>query len=331
VSLIRIPIAPPKSDRVEGRRRPDEVLGIKGGASPWGNSTWKRLRSCPREHALAVVAGIRSMSDSEALTQGIIFHHALEAFYRYIQQHQRPYDAMKRKTDGFLYGGIPDAEGFAWKAIKPFIAEDGYSKTYTAIERMLASYFDTFRRQDRWRIIAVEETLQYADDGMIYSARLDLIVEDYDRRGMWIVEHKSAKAITDTLLSGYQLDQQILGQAWLLTRCVDLSKYPKLRGVLVNITTKTATPKHERVEVMPSRYHLDEFERSMRSWYDIMPVFEELGWPKALGNCAGPAQYFSKCDYFDLCYGRPEATVEELSGADDALPFGYMRRAEKGT
>ena len=327
---IHLPIKAPKSDYVVGRRRVEDVLGIENAASAFGNTYWKRLRGCPREHGLFHVAGVRRVGDSEALSLGVLYHHALEVFYKHIQQHQSRYEPSKYKTDGFLYGAIPDAERFAWKALEPFIKEEGYEETYPAVERMLASYFDCFRRQDPWRIVAVEETLQYSDSGMSYSARLDLIVEDMARGGLWIVEHKSARLITDELISGYQLDQQILGQVWLMQRCVDLTKYPPLRGVTISITTKTKQPKHERVEVLPSRYHLAEFERSLRSWYGIREDFETFGWPKALGNCAGPAHYFRKCDYFDLCHGQPEATEEDLTAADVDLPFGYVKRSEEG-
>ena len=171
----------------------------------------------------------------------------------------------------------------------------------------------------------VEENLEYSDDGIEYSARLDLIVEDYTRGGMWVVEHKSARSITPELLAGYQLDQQVLGQLWLLEHCVDLSAYPSLRGVLVNITTKHKTgPKLERLEVSRSRKHLAAFESSMRSWYEVAQVLEDLDWPQALGSCAGPSRYFSRCDYYDLCFGHPDVSVEQL--VREEPPLGFIRK-----
>lgn len=116
---------------------------------------------------------------------------------------------------------------------------------------------------------------------------------------------------------------QIVGQVWLLKVCVDLDRYPPLRGVLVNIITKQPTPRFERVEVCPSRDHLAGFEEAQRGWAAIEGAFSQVGWPKALGNCNGPARHFSTCDYFSLCHTHPRATVADLL-ASPAVPDGYV-------
>jgi hypothetical protein len=143
-----------------------------------------------------------------------------------------------------------------------------------------------------------------------------------------IVTHNTTRTITDDLIEGYQLDQQILGQAWLMENCVDLERYAPFGGVEVNITTKHKLPRHERVAVTPSRYHLSEFEESIRHWNSLEREFEKRNWPKALGNCAGPARYWSRCDFYNVCYGMPNATVKELA-ALDAPPYGFRRATEE--
>jgi hypothetical protein len=302
--LLPKPAAKPDTSK---RRPAQVVLGVvDAGASPAGSTYWKTMRRCPREHALRHVAGLRRSSGaSEALTVGWLFHLALEAYYRSLL------------TDA---DGVSD-EGAAWAAIKKLEGEGGYEETYPEVERLLAGYFETYRRQDAWRVVAVEETLASVDDGLHYSARLDLVIEEAGR--LWIVEHKTARAITPDLLSGYQMDMQIMGQVWLFGRCVDLSVYPPLAGVKINIATKTKVPKYERVEVYPSRQHLAAFEESMRQWSALEGAFAGLGWPKALGNCTGPSRYFGQCDYFDVCHGRPEANVGMISAEDP--PFGFTR------
>ncbi len=352
MALIRLPMKREKPRRRTDRRPPGQVLDAHDAPSARGNSFYKRVRLCPREHALAVEAGLRRPGDNEALTAGFTVHHALEAYYRAIQTWQRSIElndeGMKNKlkvrmervsshNHEYLWGGIPSAEQAAWKAIEPMRTEPGYAETYEEVERMVAHYLDHYRRQDRWRVIAIEETLEYEDRGVFpspassspsippleYSARLDLIVEDLKRGGMWIVEHKTTKVVTADLIAGYQLDQQILGQVWLMHNCVDLSAYPPLRGVLVNLVTKHMTPKFERVEVLPSRYHLAAFEESMRAWNSLLPIYERLGWPKALGNCAGPARYWRRCEFFEVCHGQPELTV--VDAVKQEPPFGFVR------
>lgn len=340
-NLILIPSKKVRKKFHDDRRNPAELLGLEGGASPRGNSFYSRVRKCPREHALATITGLRRQGDWEALTLGLAFHLALETYYKAIQTWQQSIELNDEGTknklksrgadDNYLFGGIPSAEQAAWKAIEPLRNEEGFEETYEDLERMLAHYFDTYRRQDRWRIVAVEETLIYDDSQvtpivvspLVYSARLDLIVEDYARGGMWIVEHKTARAITDDLLEGYQLDQQTLGQVWLMHACVDLRSYPRLMGMMVNITSKHKTPRFERPMVCPSKYHLAAFEESMRAWNAMLPVYKQLGWPKALGNCAGPSRYWSRCAYFDVCHGRPELSVDQLRREEP--PFGFVR------
>lgn len=328
IAIPNVPAARPK--RNENRQDPFELLGVENvGASKRGNTHWKRMRTCPREHALYNLVKLRRKGDSEALTVGVAFHHALEVYYRTIQAHQLQIDRYNENPGSnadadYFFGNVAEAEKLAWASIDGFRGVADYAETYAELERMLAGYFDSYRRKDRWRVIAVEESLEYDDGAMEYSARLDLIVEDYDRNGMWVVEHKTAKTITDDLLAGYQLDQQILGQVWLLQNCVELSHYPPLKGVLVNITTKHKRgARVERVECMPSKYHLSAFAESMRAWCALAPCFEQLGWPQALGNCAGPSRFWSKCDYYDLCYGQPHLSVEQL--ADAPAPMGFVR------
>lgn len=343
------------------RRPPHEVFGwsTEGGPSAKGNSTFKRMRMCPREHALASFARLRRIGDHEALTQGITFHYALEHYYLEIQRAQqellaqaaafsdttRPLRMLPEAQRKLLYwNSIELAEGRAWDVIEPMKDEPGYEETYEEIERMLASYFDAYRRKDPWLILAVEENLEFwiersvsinlrGADAILepvfgYTARLDLIVEDLETNRTLIIEHKTARTLTDDLIDGYQLDQQILGQAWLFTNCVDMAKYAPFGGVIVNITTKHKLPKHQRVDVLPSRYHLGAFQESIIHWNSLEREFEKRGWPKALGNCAGPARYWSRCDFYNVCYGMPELAVSDLAKLNDP-PHGYRHATQE--
>lgn len=308
------------------RRRVEDVLQIVGGASPRGSSYWKRVRRCPREHGLYSIGLRKGAERSEALDLGLLFHHALEVYFKTVQLYQ---SKLTKRDEEFYWGSAAAAEKAAWDSIAPFADEEGYSSTYARVEKMLIQYFENYRRRDRWRIIAVEETLIYDEADLTYTARLDLIVECADRGGMWIVEHKTAQSITEDLLHNYALDLQIVGQVWLMQQVIDLDEYPPLRGVLVDIMTKPKSTKHgsitvpkfERFEVCPSREHVEEFYNSMVQWTAVSQTFEQLGWPKALGNCAGGMRFFRKCPYFDLCDTRPKASVADFAAElkNDAL------------
>lgn len=349
--------------RVGLRRGPAHVVGQEGApagsSSPTGSTFWKRVRRCPREHALYNYARLRGLTDDEALTVGFLFHHGLEVFYRTVWEHQQQLVASGYDTRDpdpfFLYGANQKAQNAVWEALKPVSMEPGYFEptgdariepTWTVVERCLASYFERWIERDRWRIIAVEETIEFVEptphqlvlsrpSGDVveilqrltrayrYSARLDMIVECYDRGGMWAVEHKTARFISRDLLEGYQLDLQILGQAWLITRCVDLSELPPYKGVIVNITSKQKNPMLERVEVCPSEMHLQAFEKSVNGWGVIESVQRELGYPHAFGACNGPDRGYRRCAYFDLCHAYPNASVAALTDGD--APDGFVR------
>lgn len=326
---VRLTEGNPKTPKDTPRRKVEEVLGVEGGASPRGSSYWKALRVCPRESALRNIAKLVPMGTSQtALDVGLLFHHALENYYLVLQASQaraeRERPLKKRKLgleqQEWCWSGMAEAERAAWLSIKQFSAEEGYEEIYAEVERLVGSYLEFYRRKDLWRVVSVEETLQYADAGMAYSARLDLIVEDLSAGGLYVIEHKTARSASADVLEGYQMDMQILGQVWLLGACVDFTSLPTLKGVRVNITTKHKTPQHHRVEVLPSNLHLKSFEDEQRNLFAVAAYYAKLGWPKHLGNCTGAARYFQRCGFFDVCHGHPADTVEELR---DNPPFGY--------
>ena len=304
------------------KRRPvDEVLGVPGGASERGSTYYKQLRTCPRAGAFRAAGLARQDGGSKNLDVGLLFHAGLEAYYDAVKlwQDTMPQDKLHKLSAAELVPVRFEAE--VWERLRAFESEPGYEATFADVERVLSGYFDAYRGMDAWRILAVEETLEYDDGVCEFTARLDLVVYDYVKGGVWVVEHKTTRAITEAMLSGYQMDFQTLGQCWLIDHCVDLSDLGPFQGVCVNIISKAKTPKVARVEVCPSRRHLAVFEQSLAAQRAVAEYARTLGDPLWLGNCSGPAQYFGTCDYFDLCHGQPGLSVAEILAGDP--PFGF--------
>jgi hypothetical protein len=322
--MIRVPR--PKLKLTVVRRGFDEVLGVENAASSRGSTYWKQLRRCPREHALHQL-GLRGGQPSEALTVGALFHLGLETYYRVIQAHQDALDHAQR-DDHYFWGAAGKAEAAAFEALSALEAEPGYEDTYPEVERLLVAYFTRYRHQDRWRVLAVEDTLEVDDAAFAYSARLDLIVEDEADKRTKIVEHKTARAITADLVQNYQMDLQILGQVWLWNELIDPAPYYPFGGVVIDVTTKRKRPgpEFERLVVNPSRYHLDAFVEAQTSWEVLRDAYAQVGYPKALGNCVGASRYFSTCTYYDLCHGRPEFSVADWQReiSESGAPYGYV-------
>lgn len=338
---IRLPISGQKGTKDPERRHFEKVLGIQGGASPRGSSFWKQVRLCPRESGLQQ-AGLKRdgfLPGRVALDMGLVWHHALEAYYRALMDYQEAnpltmQEHFDRDFGRYCVAGQVPAERAAWEALTPFQGEPGYEDISATVTRMLGGYFEFWRPQERFKILGVEETLEYVGEGdpgdgecypFRYSTRLDTLVEDLLDGGMWILEHKSATALTDSLMSGYQLDLQILGQVWCAEGLVDECAredvvLPPFKGVIVNIATKGLKPQYARIRVSPSPAHMQMFEDAAAAQAVALALWESLGWPKHLGACNGGGRYFQTCQYFDVCLGHPLDTVEELT---QNPPFGF--------
>lgn len=312
----------PLQRKADAPRRPLDVLGIEDvGASRRGSTYYKTLLSCPREFALRNVVGLRLEQEQKHFTVGKLFHYAMQVFYASQRVFQQQYEKEHRhylKHDDYYWLNEPAAAKAAYKAILPVSEEPGYEDIWEEVERVVDAYLDYYMGRDRFRVIAEEETLEYISQHYDYTARIDLIVQDMKDRRMWIIEHKSAKVIGLDLLESYQMDWQILGQVFLVQRCVDLDKYPRFGGVRVNIASKHKTPRLVRHDVCPSQAHIDDFEHQMVAWMSVQENMERLGWPKSLGHCSGYARGYSRCTYYEVCHGFPAASVTDISEWKDA-------------
>lgn len=302
------------------------------GASAKGSTYRKSLIQCPHEHGLLYEIGLRPGVPTEALTVGLIFHYALQRYYEEIFRHQRKFEAFWAKShskdplgylnaDSYYWGYEGEAAKLAWSHIQPLQKAPGYEKTWETVARIVDGYFDRYSRVDRWRIIAVEETIEYygLQAGFFdHTARLDLLIEDMSVNRVFNVEHKTARWITQDLVDFYDLDLQILGQMWLAARCVNWKGFPAFGGNKLNIVSKTKTPIFIRHDVLPSERHLLAFERMLGQWEQLRDVYAGMGWPKALGQCAGAPRGYSQCQFYELCREHPLETVESIGKWRDA-------------
>lgn len=310
MAKIQFNVGVSKSE-IDGRRKVADILGGDG-PSPVGSNFYKSAMGCGFEHALTYVHRLRPVAQNEAFGVGSIFHKALEVYYKHILAFQRALDEQGTHRDDFYYFGCQlEAQQAAWDAVGMFATEPGYTQTWETLQRILEAYFEKYTGIDRWRIIAVEETLRFESDELDFSSRLDLIVESEGRT--WLVEHKTAKQISVDSLAHYDMDLQTLGQQWLFYECVDGTAFLPFAGVIVNIVTKHKTPQLFRKPVLSSRAHLQMFEHAMRMWFLLRLEQEKLGWPRSLGHCAGAARGYSKCQFFDLCRSWPTLTLEEIA------------------
>lgn len=312
----------PSKRKINPERPKLEQLGLPNpGPSSRGSTYYKKLLACPREHALYAEVGLRPQVLSEALTIGVLFHQALQEYYMVGFDYQREHLATNTKrTDDFYWAWHKEGMRAAYAVVDKIAGQPDYEKEYKKLMDLLDAYFQQYHRQDRWEILAVEETLEWHGK-FVYTSRLDLIVFDRAQGGMFIVEHKTASSLGDDLLDSYEMDWQVLGQVWLFNRCVDLSKYPPFLGVYINLITKHTEPRMVRFPVNPSPAHLRDFERNFTHWLHMRRAAAQAGWPKSLGACSGYARGYAKCDYYSLCQAFPENTVQDWIKEPEPLGF----------
>lgn len=320
-----------------GRRSPHEVLGVApGSGSPRGATYWRRVLRCPREHALATIARIVPERTSEALSLGWAYHQALEAYYRAVLAWHGTDLGGERVTA--IRCGAPEwhqaraeAQRAAWRVVHAFEREPGYEEFHATLSRAVAAYLDV-AAEEKWAVLAVEETLAVVRPAP-YTARLDLVAVALgatpEEDVTWVVEHKTARGIGADTLSGYQLDLQTLGQAYLWTRCVDQGAYPPCRGVKVAITSKAKTPQHIRVDAIFGDQHLEAFEWSLEAAAAQERALEAHGYAPNFSACAGAVRGYSRCAYYDLCFAQPRMDVHDIR--HDDLPPGFMVVADVDT
>lgn len=316
-----------------------EVLQMEDvGASSYGSTYRKSLIQCPFEHGLLYEVGLRPESPAEALTVGIIFHYALQRYYEELMRYQREFERDWRKAhpanpegyrtqDAYYWAHETEAANIAWNAIQPLQHADGYAETWETVSRCVSGYFDRYARLDRWRIIAVEETVEYlgVEAGTFnHTARLDLFVEDTVLGRVFLIEHKTAKYLNSTLLDFYDLDFQILGQCWLAAKCLDWQAIGiPFGGVLINITTKhKSVTQFSRHAVLPRPDHLRAFETMVGQAENMREFHKSVGWPKSFGQCAGAPRGYAKCQFYELCREHPLETTESIKAWRDA-PKGF--------
>lgn len=311
------------------RRALGEVLGVESSASKRGSTYYGRLLTCPREFALANVVGLRPLAVAEPLTTGIAYHHALETYYDSIADHQKALRKASKKPlntkatkEHFFWGASREAQEKAFASIERIRSEPGYELTWQTLERILNFYFETYWKVDEWEVLATEYPVEVnVGAGVTYTTRLDLITHDHKRNGVWVVEEKTARFITDDLLDNYQQEFQILGEVFTFLNTVQVD-LPFL-GVNVCIVSKGQTPKAVRTGVFPSTAHVREFKKTLLAFSSLREVYKGLGWPKALGHCAGAKRGYSRCQFYNLCHDFPEVEVDDWLNGDPPVGFEF--------
>lgn len=322
-----------------------------GGPSSAGSTFWRHNLQCAREGLLANDLALVPMQLSEALDMGLMWHLALERFYKARQWAQL--DILGRYADHTYTNtarsalGYPDARALVqtgridrmnyFQAGTVEATKAAYSvpdalqghKDYDndswrgRLERMLASYI-AYQRADQWEILYVER--EYRTDahvlhqGVTYTSRLDAGVRDYEVLQHPVirnVEHKSSTFDDPKTLKAFEHDLQTWGQVWVMANALE-EHWPgeTFAGGLVNITTKGGKVEWSKATPRNHRVVVAPPWEGLLQWREsLMYATEDRELAKRRGypkNWAACNRPYGLCSFFDVCMTDVSRGMVEL-------------------
>ncbi len=322
-----------------------------GGPSSAGSTFWRHNLQCAREGLLANDLAWVPMQLSEALDMGLMWHLALERFYKARQWAQldilgryadHTYTSTARSALGYpdartlvqtgridrmhyFQAGTVEATKAAYSVPDALQGHKDYDNdTWRGrLERMLASYI-TYQRADQWEILYVER--EYRTDahvphqGVTYTSRLDAGVRDYEVLQHPVirnVEHKSSTFDDPKTLKAFEHDLQTWGQVWVMANALE-EHWPgeTFAGGLVNITTKGGKVEWSKATPRNHRVVVAPPWEGLLQWREsLMYATEDRELAKLRGypkNWAACNRPYGLCSFFDVCMTDVSRGMVEL-------------------
>lgn len=322
-----------------------------GGPSSAGSTFWRHNLQCAREGLLANDLAWVPMQLSEALDMGLMWHLALERFYKARQWAQldilgryadHTYTSTARSALGYpdartlvqtgridrmhyFQAGTVEATKAAYSVPDALQGHKDYDNdTWRGrLERMLASYI-TYQRADQWEILYVER--EYRTDahvphqGVTYTSRLDAGVRDYEVLQHPVirnVEHKSSTFDDPKTLKAFEHDLQTWGQVWVMANALE-EHWPgeTFAGGLVNITTKGGKVEWSKATPRNHRVVVAPPWEGLLQWREsLMYATEDRELAKRRGypkNWAACNRPYGLCSFFDVCMTDVSRGMVEL-------------------
>lgn len=283
----------PISEIIEALSKEFSLPQMTGGSGVRGWSAYSTFERCPKAYWLRYLAKKQIVGESERIERdiGTVFH-AFSCLRDWAKINTNRLDDEPACTPAWLKqqlqerGGNPEAILEAWRIF------EAYEYNY---------------QDDHLVPLAVEYT-HVSRDGK--STRYDLVARTEKsmegfQPGIFVVEHKTASKFTQDMLTGWDLDGEILGEIALWSRPGRNGAPPPaevfgpLQGVIVNIVGKQQKPQFYRALVAPqsvmTRRHLKVLNHLDRRIDEHRRL---RYWPQHFAGCISR---YGKCDYWDLC------------------------------
>lgn len=262
----------------------------------WDATSLSALKECPRKYYLGILCGYQPKTNAVALNFGILFHAALEGFY-------------KRAFTGCSYEENlrETLRGIALDPLRAELQEaNDPVRGVETLVRVLVEYLDFYHDEPAETVvfpggdIGAELHFQY-ETGLVASTgesfamagNLDRVVKM--PTGLFIMDHKTTSmALSQFYFQQYDLDTQMTNYAI----AADVVFGAPVRGVIIDGVKIKGQPEFSRYMTMRSKEACDEWLGELQHWFRLAEYFAQVDcWPANDKSC----NKFSGCPFREVC------------------------------
>jgi len=193
-------------------------------------SAFNAARNCQKKYELRYREHLRPREKAESLAFGSVIHRALELWHRQPEDAHRLFKVLDQIDAAYPNRTADPAEKHAWHVAKAMMA--GYAARYPG------EAFDVVEIEKEFEAPIVNPETGADSRSFRMAGKVDGIVRGKD--GLYLLEHKTAGALTRDYLERLWTDTQIAAYAHYLRE----NGYPVV-GVVYNVLLKTRLKQRE--------------------------------------------------------------------------------------
>lgn len=291
---------------------PETVEGPREGARPVSYSELDTFRQCPMKWQLGYREGWKPTVEKEAFRLGHVWHEIMETHYLTIKAFQDANVGGSTRSPARGSTGEADLLEECAREVGYAVLDKLDADTRDLMVWAYLGYVEMHGCDPDWRIIATEQKgeVPLCEDGRPLVWVIDLVVEDLDYGGIWIIDHKfPGDLATDTEID---LDDQ-LGLYWFAWTLTGDPTSKRVNGAMLNESRKkrnvgdfpgatrgkaqTLQQRFRRTRTSRTPEELEIIAEDARKVVKAMELLEREG---ALYSSPNPKQCSWKCDFREV-------------------------------
>lgn len=259
------------------------------------------FRQCPLKHFLAYDLRYKKPPTADgALAKGSLYHLVMEEHYNLIKDLQGEHTRKDLRKNEQTY--LDAIRKQVVKRLYDHRTGEYISPIHELIEWMYDGYVEAYGLDLQWKILAVEhQIVTPLRDGngrrsrYHLKAKIDLIVQDLEIGGLWVVDHKSGANLPTQM--DLDIDDQFGLYQWAMN---EMGK--KVRGSIHNANRTQRNKSHMPLDTRLSRTYLNRSDKELVNLaFDAYQVARAAWPPKSQPRIAysspDPRQCGWKCDF----------------------------------